>query len=562
MGKSLISSPAITIEKPGIMLNLVSREISLTGQFPTLDARNISLEELTLEKPQIKIDIISGQKQGEGEAAPAAANLSVAKFILNDPEFRIGLKKPDEQVDLVTGGTLVTGEKLMWSKDQGGTAFTFADLRSELGGVMIRNGEKEIFRSGHISAGISSFLKKNDLLPMMSISHVNVLDINMRRTHDHDTMEISTGGIMLGRINGMILQKDSLIQTALKLPPAILKPGTFNFSSPVREVSIFNVSLNTDREFLEWDSFALVNRVPRDVYFQRQPFEKDYITLSTGRVRADDLRPVIYGRDTTLYIRKLTVDPVDFKIERDKRVRDDTVQYRPLLANMFQKFNFPFKLDTVHLKNSVVWHNIIDEKTEKEGTIFFTGVEGYVTNIKNFDFEEKDSVRLNIKADFMGKGPMRFLFREEYKDSLQGFLMNVRMGGMEMKELNRLMIPLNSVRVDKGYIRNVSMRVKGNDFLAFGSMDMNYNNLKVSVLSVKEKKRSISSWLANLFIRGQNSKSGIIYTERLREKSVFNFWSRISLNGLMTNLGVKSNSKQIRRFYRGLEKNQLPVDLF
>jgi hypothetical protein len=140
--------------------------------------------------------------------------------------------------------------------------------------------------------------------------------------------------------------------------------------------------------------------------------------------------------------------------------------------------------------------------------------------------------------------------------------MNVRMGGMEMKELNRLMIPLNSVRVDKGYIRNVSMRVKGNDFLAFGSMDMNYNNLKVSVLSVKEKKRSISSWLANLFIRGQNSKSGIIYTERLREKSVFNFWSRISLNGLMTNLGVKSNSKQIRRFYRGLEKNQLPVDLF
>jgi hypothetical protein len=544
------------------MLNLVSREISLTGQFPTLDARNISLEELTLEKPQIKIDIISGQKQGEGEAAPAAANLSVAKFILNDPEFRIGLKKPDEQVDLVTGGTLVTGEKLMWSKDQGGTAFTFADLRSELGGVMIRNGEKEIFRSGHISAGISSFLKKNDLLPMMSISHVNVLDINMRRTHDHDTMEISTGGIMLGRINGMILQKDSLIQTALKLPPAILKPGTFNFSSPVREVSIFNVSLNTDREFLEWDSFALVNRVPRDVYFQRQPFEKDYITLSTGRVRADDLRPVIYGRDTTVYIRKLTVDPVDFKIERDKRVRDDTVQYRPLLANMFQKFNFPFKLDTVHLKNSVVWHNIIDEKTEKEGTIFFTGVEGYVTNIKNFDFEEKDSVRLNIKADFMGKGPMRFLFREEYKDSLQGFLMNVRMGGMEMKELNRLMIPLNSVRVDKGYIRNVSMRVKGNDFLAFGSMDMNYNNLKVSVLSVKEKKRSISSWLANLFIRGQNSKSGIIYTERLREKSVFNFWSRISLNGLMTNLGVKSNSKQIRRFYRGLEKNQLPVDLF
>ncbi len=560
-GRSIFSNAGITVNKNGLTLNVAAKEISLTGDFPTINKDSVAIEELALDNPVVDLEITAGREKGPS-AKDASGMVSASRFILKDPEVRIRLNKPDEQINLTTSGELITGEELVWSGGDEGSGFAFKGLRSELGGVRIMNAEKEIFKSGRISAGISSFSKKKALVPAMSISHVNILDVDMRRTYDQDTMEIRTGGIMLGQINGMILQKDSLIQTALKLPPAMLLPGTFKFRSPVREVSIFNVSLNTDREFLEWDSLALVNRVPRDAYFQQQPFEKDYITLSTGRLRADQLKPVIYGRDTTVYIRKLTVDPVNFKVERDKRVKDDTLQYRPLLARMFKRLNFPLKMDTLYLKNSVVWHNIIDEKTEKEGTIFFTDVEGYVTNIKNFDFKEKDSIRIDLSSEFMGKGRMRFLFREAYEEQFQSFVMSVRMGGMEMKELNRLMIPLNNVRVDKGYIRDVTMRIRGNDTVAYGSMDMNYNNLKVSILNQKEKKRGISSWLANLFVRGQNSKSGIIYTERLREKSVFNFWSRISLNGLMTNLGIKSNGKQVRRFYKGLEKRDLPVELF
>jgi hypothetical protein len=279
-------------------------------------------------------------------------------------------------------------------------------------------------------------------------------------------------------------------------------------------------------------------------------------------VRADDLKPVIYNRDTTVYIRKLSLDPLDFKVERDKRVTDDTVKYRPLLARMFNRLRFPLKLDTINLKNSVIWHNVIDEKTEKEGTIFFTEVNGTVTNIRNFDIQKDDSIRVDLTSKLMSRGQLRFQFRESYEDSIQGFLMSVRMGGMEMQELNRLMIPLNNVRVDRGVIRDVSMRVKGNEYFAYGSMDMNYENLKVSVLNVQNKKKGIVSWLANILVRGKNSKTGIIYTERLTDKSVFNFWSKISLNGLMTNLGVRKNGKQVRKFYRSLEKYELPPDLF
>jgi hypothetical protein len=65
-----------------------------------------------------------------------------------------------------------------------------------------------------------------------------------------------------------------------------------------------------------------------------------------------------------------------------------------------------------------------------------------------------------------------------------------------------------------------------------------------------------------VFVRGRNSKTGIVYAERLREKSVFNYWARMSLNGLLTNLGIRKNARQERRFYKGLDKSQLPPELF
>src|SRR6185436_918172 len=119
----------------------------------------------------------------------------------------------------------------------------------------------------------------------------------------------------------------------------------------------------------------------------RQPFEKDYITFSTGRLRADDLRPVIYGKDTTVYLRKLTIDPMHLKVERDKRMPDDTVKYRPLMAQMLKKIiPFPLKIDSVNLQHSLIWHNVITEKTGNEGSIFFTDTKGYIFNIRTFDY--------------------------------------------------------------------------------------------------------------------------------------------------------------------------------
>ena len=560
-GISILNGTEIGLERPGLKLSISTSEVNFKGLFRSIDADKVVFDQLSLVRPKMNITV-NKQKQIPRADSSAARFFQVYRFNLDEPVLNISLVKPDEQLDIITGGETINGEDLVLDQQPSGTSVSFRNLRSELEGIRMSSQVKEIFKGGRVSTEISSFLKKDSAPPVVSIRHFDIGTVDVGRIRGNDTMDIRTGGVKLGIVRNLVLQKDSIIDAALKLPPVTVLPGSFKFNTSRSQIGIFNVEVNTEEQFLKWDSLSIINRTPRDIFFAQQPFEKDYITMSTGKVRADDLKPVIYKKDTTVYIRKLSVDPLDFKVERDKRVADDTVKYRPLLARMFEKLKFPLKIDTIDLRNSVIWHNVIDEKTEKEGTIYFTEVNGVVTNIRNFDIGDTDSIRLDLTSKMMSRGKMRFLFRESYKDSIEGFLMNVRMGSMEMQELNRLMIPLNSIRVDRGQIRSVNLRVKGNDHFAYGSMDMLYDDLKVSVLNQENRKKGLISWLANVFVRGRNNKTGIIYTERLKDKSVFNFWSKIALNGLMTNLGVRKNGKQVRKFYKGLEKNELPPDLF
>jgi len=559
--RSVLANLELELNRAGTEISVLSPQLSFTGSFPNVDARRLELEELALAQPRIRIALNDSAAERE-EQDNGPGYLHIDRFRLENPSLTLAMQGRNEETEILTSGDHIRGGTLVWNRNGGRSELSFRDLLIELDTVRMFNSREEIMRAGSISAAIPSFSKQTGSHPLISIGHFDVHSIDAGRIRGTDTMEVRTAGVRLGAIRGLVLQKDSILQAAMKLPPVTVLPGTVRFNTSAKQVSIVNLKVNTEEEYLEWDSLALVNRRERDLYFALQQYEKDYFTLHTGRVRADDLKPVIYGGDTTVYIRKLTIDPLNLTVERDKRVPDDTVTYRPLFARMARKIKFPIKVDSVELARSTIWHNVIDEKTEKEGTIFFTGVSGHVLNVKNFDYGLQDSIRISVSARLMGEGRMRFRFRETYQGEAQGFVMGVQMGGMEMEELNRLIVALNNVRIERGTISNLIMRVRGNDSLAIGSMDIKYKDLKVSVLNEENKRRGLSSWLANIFVRGKNNKAGIIYSERLKEKSVFNFWSRIALAGLMTNLGVRKNGRQIRKIYRKLGKDQLPPELF
>jgi hypothetical protein len=256
------------------------------------------------------------------------------------------------------------------------------------------------------------------------------------------------------------------------------------------------------------------------------------------------------------------VDSLYLKIERDKRLKDDTLSYRPLLAGMLMKIPVPVIMDSFQLTNATIWHNVIDDKTEKEGSVYFTSVNAGIKNVRNIDISDMDSISVDVENKFMDRGIMQLRYVQSYKKPDQQFSLGVRMGKLDLQELNRLILPLQNVQLEDGRINHLSMDISGNDSIAYGRIKMSYADLKVSFINKENERRSVISILANLFVRGKNNRSNLILTERLKEKSVFNYWSRISLNGFLTSIGIGKNGKKNRKFFRKLEKNNRVENLF
>jgi len=264
-----------------------------------------------------------------------------------------------------------------------------------------------------------------------------------------------------------------------------------------------------------------------------------------------------------LTVQYLSTDRLNFLTEKDKTHGPDTVSYRPLLANSFKRIPIDFSLDTMQLTNGYVKHTVLPERSKRQATIYFAGINGFLYNVKNVDYRPDDTLRFRLRSQLMGRGDLLIGFKQSYTDSLQAFSMRARMGRMDLTELNQLLVPLVSVKIDRGVADSMLLMVGANDYVAYGSMDLRYRNLRLSLLKKGEKKYFLSSFF-NLIINGvvhssDNSKFNILYQERLRNKGVYNYWSKIAISGLLSNLGVKRDKKQIKKYNKAIKQRGFPA---
>ena len=125
--------------------------------------------------------------------------------------------------------------------------------------------------------------------------------------------------------------------------------------------------------------------------------------------------------------------------------------------------------------------------------------------------------------------------------------------------------PLVSVQVESGFLDTISMHVVGREYVSIGEMQMYYRNLKIKLLTngVGKKKQFLKSFvtfLANNFIikKDNHSRTGVIFFERVRNKSTMNYLVKITISGIASSIGAKNNKKLVRKYKKELRKRNLP----
>jgi hypothetical protein len=155
--------------------------------------------------------------------------------------------------------------------------------------------------------------------------------------------------------------------------------------------------------------------------------------------------------------------------------------------------------------------------------------------------------------------------KQSYTDSLGGFLMTLRMKPTTLAFLNPVLAPLSNVIITSGKIDSFRLRAIGNENLALGEMNMYYHNLKIKLVPPGEPdkttfKTRFATFMANTFIikKNNNGRTGLVYFERLRDRSFFNYLIKMTFRGIATSVGVKKNKKFREQYERELGNRELP----
>ncbi len=325
------------------------------------------------------------------------------------------------------------------------------------------------------------------------------------------------------------------------------------------------LSYHRAQQLLSIDSFSYWPTADRDAYVASKPFQTDYIHLQTGRIdfHRPDLRALLH--DSIVHIPSVRVHEPAISVYRDKRPPREPNVIRPLPVNQIRQIPFRLQLDSVQVIDGQVQYEELSEKTNKSGIIPITHLNALLAHVKSFGIEHQDSLKLQAHATLFDSIDVNMRLQESYTDSLAAFLMTTRIGRANLLLLNPAVEPLASVRIRSGYLDTLTMRAIGREYLSYGEMKMEYQRLNVEFLNKgdEQKKNFLTkaiTFIANSFvIKSRNrGKTGIVYFERLRDRSIFNYMIKMILSGAGSSIGAKKNKKYIKKYRHELKRQQLP----
>jgi hypothetical protein len=338
---------------------------------------------------------------------------------------------------------------------------------------------------------------------------------------------------------------------------AWLSNTTGEFKDSTRTYKWFNAAFREGK--LSVDSFVYHPTQERDVMVSALAYQKDYITARSGAIVLTGFKPDQYKRDSSIIAENMTIQNPVITVFRDKQPPFRSGIIKPLPVDMIRNITRAVMIDEVHLKDGMLSYTEKSGKTRQEGTITLTGMNIDMENIRNRDITTKDSLVINMNALLMDSAFINLRLRQSYEDSLRSFLMTVRMKPTSLLFLNPVLMPLSNIKIISGKVDSLHMHAIGREYLSFGKMNMFYRNLRIQLVKDGDPDKrdiglKVKSFIANNFIikRNNNGRTGLVYFERLRDRSFFNYIVKITFSGMATSIGVKKNRKYMKQYRKSL----------
>ncbi|HEV8084919.1 MAG TPA: DUF748 domain-containing protein [Chitinophagaceae bacterium] len=341
---------------------------------------------------------------------------------------------------------------------------------------------------------------------------------------------------------------------------AVITTSAAKYATRKSLLQFEKVSFDAGLHVLNMGSVTYNPSVSRDSMISSNPYQIDYLNFNSGNTTLYGFDLLKYFNENSLAIQKASFNDPTITIYRDKFPPFLEGVRKGLLTEKINSISFPVSINQININDGKVSYTEKNEKNRLEGTLLLTHLNGDIFNIKNYRNEPKDSLSLTLAGRMLDEASFDLKLNQSYTDPLQGFTMALKIEPTSLAFLNPLLAPLSDVKFTSGKIDKLEMNAIGNENSAQGEMKFYYHDLHVQLLknggTVKTGLlKKTESNLVNFFILKNNnsSRTGLVYFERLKDRSFFNYLNKIIFSGVITSTGAKKNS----RYKKEIKKNSL-----
>ncbi len=559
----------------GVEIQSISKRDSLSFTSPRInfsaDVNAIMNKDFHLSSVDAVSPVINMRKWNATPSAPDGKTrpiVRIDRILTTEPLISVELHKSDSvtTINIPKGkGSVVkaTGLKM----ENGSVVLEGLSLKTSSATFVKSTGEIYGVEQGNIDLDISNIhLSQKEGKPFWSaqinnllVEHPNSLVIGKGKS------KLSLEQVAVGNINLSSEYASNFSRLLRSNVSAWLKSATGEYTDSNTSLKWYNAGYNSAAKLFKMDSFTYHPTKSRDSLVAQSSHQIDYITFHSGAITMSDFSLEKYQKDSTLTAETIEIYNPLITVYRDKKPPFLSGIIKPLPVDMIKKIPFPVGVRKLHVLDGTLLYTERHPKTRAEGTLSLNHLNLHLHNIKNQNITSKDSFVLKANTYLMDSALVHLAVSESYKDSLSGFLMTMRMRPTSLSFLNPVLAPLSNVVITSGTIDSFHLRAIGRDNIALGEMQMYYHNLHIKLIKGGDLNKTsfftkiLTSLVNTLLVKkNNNGRTGLVYFERLRDRSFFNYIVKIAFSGLATSIGVKKNSRYMKKYKRELQNNKLP----
>ncbi|MEQ8472540.1 MAG: hypothetical protein RIC35_15215 [Marinoscillum sp.] len=289
-------------------------------------------------------------------------------------------------------------------------------------------------------------------------------------------------------------------------------------------------------------------------------YQKDWIDGSINQLVINGFELDSLISNQKVQANRIFLDQLRIDTHRDKRLPKEPETYKPLPQSLLTKIPYRVVIDSIILKSAYVSHSEFSENGELPGVIYFRGIDASLKNVTNDPdaIQKSNSLNFTASGSLMNTGNFQVFSTFDLTDSLDAYQLNGKVGEMDLTELNGFLEHTAFVQIRGGKSQEVTFEFEANEDYSLGEMKFYYTGLKITILDQNNVEThgfgsSVKTFFANTFVVNSKNphfifvRDGDIFHERDKSKSIFNYWAKSLLSGVVSSIGAKNNKKTIRQ---------------